>query len=676
MKPCIFKRILAITALILAVTALIGCGGCKGCAPEQGGDGGEVVVISEEPLASDTPAVTETGLVTPEPTPEITPEPEFVSMRASDGFLRANKNGTYGIGIDGSVRYTGNTNMGHHLIYDWENVVDLETNDTATAALMRDGTIKVCGFMKGAFSAACEWTGAVDIALGDRHIAGLRTDGTVVAVGDDSAGQCRVGEWAEVLKVVAAGNYTAALTEHGVLTTLGEEFDAAVNAAPVADIEAAADHLVLLMADGTVRSVPVGSEGSKGDSSGKTGGKATANEFDWTGIVKVFASKGATFAIDRTGKLFTDSSLIDSEINNAYYVCASEKHAVVLCGDGACKGFGDNDVYQHRVSGWRLLPFVDEDGWLMGYGPGTYIGTEAVRTGIQTTYTDPATGESREATFVILGDVNCDGFITSEDEAAMNAHIAGTQRLTGAALRAANIVVDSSKPSSVDIVDLEKLRLELAGTRAIDRFGKTDQYTALYADAKRKNEDTRGYIKIKDTNISYPIMYDFDWYYNDHDIDGNSTVRGSIYFYWAENNRNIVITGHNSRTSGTMFHQLHKVQDNKSKLTNFKNRIWQINTYGETGYWEVWALYEEPAFKDASQSSQYYNTNFPNTFNSLTEQERRAWIDYQLRKSELGYSVGVTTEDRFMTLLTCGDSHQDSAKGARLYIFLRWVGRN
>ena len=689
MKEKKFGSFTIITALALAALMLMGCFGCKGCREDDPG-----TVVIEEPTEAPTAPVF-TGEPTAGPTALITPEPEFVSMRDSDGFVKANKAGTYGVGVDGSVRYTGSTNMGQHRIYDWENVVDLETSDTTTAALLRDGTIRLCGFLKGSFSDAAEWTGAVDIAMGDRHLACLHTDGTVTACGENSERQCAVEEWREVIKVVAAGNYTAALTSQGVVTTIGAVFDEGLNTAPVADIDAAADHLVLLLADGTVRSVSLsgaGASASSKDGSG-AGGRSGADGrtgadgsdkvsgsgdkvFPWTGIVKVFAAPGATYAIDGTGKLYNDSTVIKSEVNNAYYVAASADHAVVLHGDGTCKSYGSNDVYQGRVSGWRLLPFVEEGGWLMGYGPGTYLAGEAVHTGMQTVYTDPATGESREATFVILGDIDGDGFITNKDEAAMNAHIAGREPLQGAALRAANIVVDGSKPDSIDIVDLEKLKLELAGERAIDRFCKTDQYTAPLADAKRKNADALGYITLKGTNISYPIMYDREWYYNDHNIDRKEIVSGSIYFYWSKANKNIVITGHNARTSGTMFHELHTIQNKASNLKTYKNRVWQINAYGKTGYWEVWSLYEEGAFSNPDKSSLYYNTNWPNTFNALSEKEKQAWIDYQLKKSEINLGVKVSTDDRFMTLVTCGDHHSDSQKGARLYIFLRWIGQD
>lgn len=685
-------RIAALAALILAALTLAGCGGkgFLGCAPETGDP--SVIVVPTDEASPTEPVATEEPVITPEPVNV------YVTMRESDGFIRANKNGTYGVGIDGSVRFIGISTMGQHLIYDWENVVDLETNDTTTAALMRDSSIRLNGFFKTSFAEALEWQGTVDLAMGDKHLVGLRTDGTVAACGDNAEGQCDVGEWEKVRKVTAAGTYTAALCEDGIVTTLGPGFDAGLSSLPAADIEAAPDHILLLLTDGTVRSIPVvrndGAQAGRNDGSSaaptadpsdeadgsKSGGKSSGNASDptagWKDIVKVFAAKGADYAVDSTGRLFTTASFVDETVEDAYFVGASEKHAVVLKGDGTCVSFGDNTNYQGRVGGWRLLPFVTDEGWLLGYGPGTYIEGAPVGTGTETVYTEPATGETRDATFVILGDVNGDGMIDQADVSAVNDHISGKTKLTGAFLRAANVIADSSKPESIDVVDLEKITAEANGEKAIDRFAKTDYYTALLADAKRKNTDALGYIKIKGTNISYPIMYDFNWYYNDHDIDRNEVVRGSIYFYWGKNNRNIVITGHNSRTSGTMFHELHKIQDDKAKLATYKNRLWQINTYGETGYWEVWALYEEPAFRDASQSSQYYNTNFPGTFNSLTEQERREWIDYQLARSELNYSVGVTTEDRFMTLLTCGDDHQDSAKGARLYIFLRWVGRN
>ncbi|MBO4562174.1 MAG: sortase [Clostridia bacterium] len=660
-------KIIILAAVVVAgliVGGILAGNSCAGCNPDKSPD------VTPEPTAEALVTDEPTGIPTEEVTAEPTEVPyDLVSLRRSDAFVTAIATGTYGVAADGSIRFMGSAVSGQNLIFDWSNVVRLAANDTTTAALLKNGTIVITGELEEQFKEAVKWTGVADIAMGESHLVGLLTDGTVIACGDNTHGQCEVTGWTDVIGITAAGYYTAAVTRSGAVTTLGTAADQAINAFPVAGLAAAEDHIAILNNNGTVRTFEV-APASSGDEPSPT------PSFEWHGIVKIFASKGATFGIDETGNLFTDSPLIPGPMGNVYYVSASEKHAVVLRGDGSCEGFGDNDLLQCSVSGWRLLPYVSEDGWLLGLVPGTVIDGAPVATGREISYTNPATCETRTVTCVLLGDVNGDGAIDDKDVASAEAHAAGDIKLTGAFFRAANVIADSSKPNSIDINDIEKITAQASGKNAIDQYAKTDQYTALLADARRKNPDALGYITLKGTNISYPIMYGQNWYYNDHDIDRKSSVRGSIYFYWSKANKNIVITGHNSRTSGTMFHELHKLQNNKSKLKTFANRVWCINAYGQTGYWEVWAMYEEPGFRKAEDSSQFYNTNWPNTFNALNEQEKQAWINYQLRKSELGYTVNVTTRDRFMTLTTCGDDHAASQRGARLYFFLRWVGNN
>lgn len=656
---------LLIAALIAALLLIKNCGGCA-VEPGRPSD-------TDEPVAVTTAEPTETATASPadmteEPTEEPTDAPLEVFVTPADSPARviAIKNGTYGVADDGTIRFIGSAASEQNLIYDWFDVISAAANDGTAAALTKDGRILLTGAQKGAFAGAERWIGMVDIAMGDGHIVGLRTDGRVFAEGGPGSA-CDVFSWTEVKAIAAAGDFTAAITENEVLTTLGENADAALNAGgkPVG-IAASRDRIAVLREDGRV------------DVLAKTGGAFAAETVrpDWTGIVKVFASEGAVYGVTADGTLRTDSPLISDGMKDVYAVAASADHAVALLGTGKCVGRGENASMQREVGEWRLLPYVTEDGWLMGLVPGREIAGEPAATGKSIDYIEPATGKKTRATEVVLGDVNGDGAVDNRDAASVTAHMAGDITLTGAFFRAANIVCDSAKPSSIDINDLERLQRAVKGERAIDPYGKTDRYTALLAAARRKNSDALGYITIDGTNISYPIMYDFNWYYNDHDIDRNEVVRGSIYFYWPELTGNTVITGHNSRSSGTMFHQLHKVQDQKGRLKTFKNRMWQINVYGETGWWEVWAMYEEGRFDKAEHSSQYYNTNFPNGFDSLSDKEKQAWIDYQLERTELNYSVNVTVNDRFITMTTCGDHHSDSAYGARIYFFLRWVGSN
>lgn len=673
------KRILTIAACIALLTVLAvlcfgGCGGglsgCAGCLPP----GGENVVdiggatspdtVTEAAPGENTASPTGTDAALPTDTSEPTLEPsKGVTAGERDmAFVRANSTGTYGVASDGSVRFMGRSTSGQHLVYDWRDTVDLAVNDTTAAAAHKDGTVTVAGKLQKTFAASKKWADIRALAMGDKHLAGLEAGGTVVACGNNENGCCDVSGWTGVKKIAAGAGFTAALTEQGVVTTLGGPFDSAVNAKPVSDIAAAGEHLVVLYSDGTVMDHP--------------SGVAAPKTYDWSGIIKVYAAPGAAFGIDAFGNLFTDSRLFNKQVKDAYCVAASEKHAVVLHGSGKCESFGENGDLQGGVGNWRLLPYVSDEGWLFGLNSGMKIDGSEVATGKQVIWTEPATGDRKRATCVLLGDVNGDGKIGDPDVDAVNKHISGELKLTDAYGRAANAICDSSKPNSVDIYDLELITAEAAGKHAIDQYVKSDPYSGLLADAKRRNPDAVGYITIKGTNISYPIMYDREWFYNDHDINRQETVRGSIYFYWSKANKNIVITGHNSRVSGTMFHQLHDVQNSASKLKDYKNRLWQINTYGSTGYWEVWAMYEEPGFKDASKSSLYYNTCWPNTFNALNDQQKQDWINYQLKKNELKYNVKVTTDDRFMTIVTCGDDHAASQKGARLYFFLRYVGHD
>ena len=650
---------------------------CSGCVR------GTVCPVPTERAAEASPAPTDPAETAPDETPEPDPEETavptetplavFVGMADTPAAVKAIATGTYGVASDGSIRFMGCAVSGQNLIYGWRDIVSLAANDGTTAALDRSGKILLTGENADAFAASSRWLGMVDLAMGDGHLVGLRTDGRVFACGENGAGQCDVSSWEKVRHIAAAGNFTAALTENGIVTTLGAQVDAALNAGGEAiALSAASDRILVLRTDGSVDALlrEVDPE------TGETGFAKETVTLDWEDTARIYASDGASFGVDPKGVLHTDSPLVTKKVRDVYSVSASMGHVVVLHGDGTCEGFGDDMFRQCSVDNWRLLPFVTDEGWLLGIAPGTVINGETAKTGMSVEYSEPATGETKKATVVILGDVNGDGAIDDKDAAAAEAKADGEIALSGPFLRAANVITDSAKPKSVDVNDVDLIKREAAGEMAIDQFAKTDEYTAPLASARRKNPDAKGYITIRHTNISYPIMYDFNWYYNDHDIDGNEVVRGSIYFYWREPKGNIVITGHNSRSSGTMFHQLHKVQDNKSSLKTFKDRVWAINTYGVTGYWEVWALYEEPAFKSADQSSQYYNTNYPNTFDKLTDAEKQEWIDYQLERTELKYSVPVTIRDRFMTLVTCGDHHSDSAYGARLYIFLRWVGND
>ncbi len=663
------KRLTAIFVVLLVImTALVGC--------------------RKEPVIQNSPSPAPDN--TPVDIAGTTPAPmQFEPLRL-DGSIAAGTGVTYGVASDGSIRFTGRATTGQNLIYGWENIARVETNGTTVVALTADGLVKVAGSLASASAATDLLAGVADIALGSSQMAVLNSDGTVGLFGSSGRNTEIVAGWAGVADIAAAGSHFHAVLSDGTLVST----DAAVQEAlssytDIVSVDAAEDHIAVITGGGTVVTAPV--------SSAQTGrvtpnpDSAAAVELEWTDIVRIEAAAAVTFGVDSAGHLHVDGNLRVGGLptENVYAVASSGSHVAVLMGDGTVRSFGQNDNLELNTEGWRLLPFV-QDGYLLGCEPGGNIDGQPCATGAQVEYANPATGEVSAVTCVILGDTNGDGIIDDADISVMQNHIDGVTVLEGAFYRAADIIAENRIDSTgdgavipdtddeelpdIDVVDLEELRAAVNGQREIDQFAKTNAYTTLLGDARRVNTDALGYLMVPNTNISYPIMYGPNWYYNERGLDGQFLERGSIYYYRSRPSQNIVLTGHNARTSGTMFHELHDVQDNAETLLNYSDRVWAFNNYGEFGYWEVWSLYEEGPTSGRDDSSQYYNACWPNTMEAMSEAEIQEWIDYQLERSEVEIEANVTAEDRFITLITCGDSHAESQRGARLYVFLRWVG--
>lgn len=208
--------------------------------------------------------------------------------------------------------------------------------------------------------------------------------------------------------------------------------------------------------------------------------------------------------------------------------------------------------------------------------------------------------------------------------------------------------------------------------------------------AKKANSDVIGYISINGTNISHPILFKKGdvHFYADHSATKAKSSSGAIYAFYGDMVRNNTITGHNMRQSGTMFHQLHYLQEKtlgytvhqstdsgakKGSLTNIpslavaSNRIWNVSLFGYN-QWEVWAMYETPANEPTSTLK--YNIN---PLSSYTPAQVKAWIEYQKNRSEYKFNTPVSTDDIFLTVYTCGNNYDYATAQSRLYFFLKAV---
>ncbi len=650
-KPVLICGAAAVALLLAVILPLRFCGNKTGDADAEATEE-PAETIEPQDTPSPVPTFSPTSEPAPSETPEPTAEPELTPFPAPKGMVAASKRLTYGLSSVGLLSYTGVTN-GRCACYDWRSVIYIVTNDNFTAALTEEGKVLVAGDDALAGRTA-DWTDIVELCCSDSAVYGLKSDGTVLSTNNTTNGL------KNVRTIAASGNYVISIDEKGGYFALGgvPDFRTFLGRG-VIKLAAAPDHLVGMTAEGELLS--------------------TRENDPFIGVsdcTAVFAGKGCTAYIDGEGRLHTDCALCIGEeggteavFDDGCWFAAAAEHAVIMHRDGTVTAFGGNDYYECRIDSWRLAPYLTDDGFVLGIAPGSADENgDPIRTGDEYALWDGTVG-----TAVILGDIDCDGQITQADIDLLRSHMSGASQLSAASKQAANIIREPSRPNAIDAADLEQLRYHLLGYTVIDQYAKEFTYMAKVCAAERTNRDTCGYISIAGTNIDAPLMYGDDFYYHYHSPSGASSSNGSIYLYYNYPSKNTVITGHNLRKSGTMLHDLHKIQDQYSRAyATYTRRLWSINLFGETALYEVFAMYEEKP-SDPSKSSQYYNCCYNYTMERLTRENIEEWIRTQKQRSEFGYSVNVTPDDRFVTVLTCSDTHAESERGGRIYFFLRRV---
>ena len=599
-------------------------------------------------------ANTPTAVPTDSPTAEPTPIPTVENrLENSGGMVLASEKLSFGLASNGRLSYVG-SNSGQAYCYDWSNIVKLAGNSQFTAGLAENGMISFSG--SDALSEMVSgWDDIVDITASDDVLFALTSSGRVYSTDNSTEAECAV-------KLFAAGSdFLVCVHPDSSLSGIGNLPDiSAVDGLDPVSIACGRDFIVVLAQDGTVHST-----------------KAIVGLSELTDITRIFAHGDTFAAIDANGVLYTDCGFIEAEnelygfscMENVEWFSSSSDHALVMLRDGSVEAFGDNTYLQCKTNTWQLLPYITDEGYVYGLTVGSNMPDgSTLSTGDEVTLPN-----GQEGIAIILGDIDMDGDIDIDDGALLKKFISGAASLTAVQKRAANVCYNSSDPLGVDQSDLVQLDYHISGYTQIDQYAKDFRYSAKLAEYRNINTDVTGYIKVDKTNIEGPLMYGDNFYYHTHNYAKTPTSRGSLYLYYDRPVQNIVITGHNLRVAGIMLHQLHLIQDKYAKdYDKFENRVWYINLFGETHLWEVFAMYEEkPA--NPKESSQYYNCNFPNTMEELSDAEIAEWIEYQQERSELNYQLHVTPQDRFITILTCADQHWESNQGGRIYFFLRMV---
>ena len=187
------------------------------------------------------------------------------------------------------------------------------------------------------------------------------------------------------------------------------------------------------------------------------------------------------------------------------------------------------------------------------------------------------------------------------------------------------------------------VKLPTVDTEQMDNPIDFDSLTAQYP-------DIYAWIRIPGTKVDYPIVQreGDNGYYLNHTIDGRKRTEGSIYTedYNSKDfeDANTVIYGHNMK-NGSMFKTLHKYKDKQFLLDNSEIYIYQKDRVLK---YKIFAAYI------------YDNRHLMLSFDFEDENIFRNYLNNVLTKrdisSNINTDVGVTVDDRIITLSTCNNN--------------------
>ena len=164
-----------------------------------------------------------------------------------------------------------------------------------------------------------------------------------------------------------------------------------------------------------------------------------------------------------------------------------------------------------------------------------------------------------------------------------------------------------------------------------------------------KYEDYRGWIKIDNTNINYPIVQGKDnSFYLDKDINKNYLSSGSIFMNYLNhgfNDENTVLFGHHMRNK-TMFAQLKKYKE-KEFFYGDNDIVIEVENDKVLKY-KVFSAYV------TDSKDNYIKTNFDD------KDQYKQFLEDIKNKSQYKSDIDVNENDKIITLSTCSYEFNDA----------------
>ena len=174
---------------------------------------------------------------------------------------------------------------------------------------------------------------------------------------------------------------------------------------------------------------------------------------------------------------------------------------------------------------------------------------------------------------------------------------------------------------------------------------------------KVKNEDSKGWLEVKGTNINYPFVQTKDnKYYLTHSYDKKTSTAGWVFLDYRNDinnlDKNTIIYGH-ARLDGTMFGTLKKTI-NSSWYNNKNNHIIKVTTDKYEYEFQTFSNYH------IKTENYYIQTKFS------SDEEFVNFVNKLKKRSVHNYKVNLTKDDYILTLSTCYQENKKIVLHAKL----------
>ncbi len=190
-----------------------------------------------------------------------------------------------------------------------------------------------------------------------------------------------------------------------------------------------------------------------------------------------------------------------------------------------------------------------------------------------------------------------------------------------------------------------------------NRENKTAFISVDFTELLNRNSDTKAYLKVNGTNISYPIVQATDNdYYLTHSFNKSNNKAGWVFLDFRNDinnlNDNTIMYAH-GRTNQTMFGSLKNVLSNEWQ-NDSENHIIRVSTPNENTLWQVFSVYSIPT------ETYYITTSFE------SDAKHQTFINTLLNRSIYDFKTNVNIEDKILTLSTCLNDNDKVVLHAKL----------